>query len=928
MPKLVRSYRARVIEWLMASGHSPEIAQGVWDLMEATLNVVFTGVMFALLSYFIFAGAYLKMFGLYLVYDTEILYCLLYELIFLVSADIPIIELLFSLEVCCTCFFVGLIHVLTAVTLDISVWFIQQLIRMPFLIIRMLFAIIRVPFAVIQILLAIIEALFNVLWYLNDRLSDFVSEAPWTYCFLLVLFNCLFLIAEPLDYLKGLGSLVVWILRVLFLIVVIVVSATLSFLPTVWDFCSMALERSREPFLKAQRFLRLLLERIFSHGFSVWKEFWTIFWWMLEPLTALLKALDGLCLPRRSDEAYTYTPLKAGREIRLLQLHGKITGTLIRGELIPTPIDELPAYECISYVWGEPTGKETIILNGQKFEVSSNVHEILYQRRAIFSRRILWIDSICINQEDKKERTDQVKKMQTIYGKASRVTICLGNPPDASEARLLILKLWIHVIGRNPTTWNDTILASYGRARNRNGGAIPPEWLALRRLLRNPWFERCWVVQELTLASNVFLLYGGNYIPWFMFISLLSVFTQEQSTVTRRMITNDADGTISSSTPVAILNGLTMETFRIMYRNKITIELHKVLRICLSFHASDPRDKVFALQGITEAAEAIPIDYEELSVEEVLINTARYFMKRPEALEVLQLAGIGWTEDATDLKIPSWVVDWSKSKGIEACSLASLSSEKYTVYKAAVEEKPQIRNDLDDNAIELGGLHVDHIKTLGNIMPSPSRDGQLVNQSDYNDKWIWWFQETTSMIQYLPLQYHTGQTRSEAYWRTCICDHGWSNRPATSDYEQKFMDWKESLYKKYLEDHSWDPTCLSQDEQEFLQGRENDPRPFKERFEGGYAFSNALGASCNGRCFAITEEGYMAIVPPGTKEGDMVCLFMGAQVPFLLRPLSTSDGERSNQKPIYQLVGECYVHGMMDGEGMRQGLRVQKFYIQ
>jgi len=72
----------------------------------------------------------------------------------------------------------------------------------------------------------------------------------------------------------------------------------------------------------------------------------------------------------------------------------------------------------------------------------------------------------------------------------------------------------------------------------------------------------------------------------------------------------------------------------------------------------------------------------------------------------------------------------------------------------------------------------------------------------------------------------------------------------------------------------------------------------------------------------------MAIVPPGTKEGDMVCLFMGAQVPFLLRPLSTSDGERSNQKPIYQLVGECYVHGMMDGEGMRQGLRVQKFYIQ
>jgi hypothetical protein len=881
---------------LVASGLSHESAEGAWNFMGDIQRVFFTGIMFGILSYFFFGGAYLKMFGLYLVHDTEVLICLLYELIFLAPADLPINELLVSLEVCRTCFVVGLIEALTAITLQVSGWTIRQLLRIPS---------------------AIFQALFNILWYLYDL----VLESPWTYG---ALFGCLFLIAEPRGYLKGLGVLVTWILNTLLSIAVIVVSAIVSSLPLVLRFCSMAQERSKQPLLKVQQVLKPLLFTISRLGSATWKEFWTIFCWMLEPPRALVKRLAGLFFQRYTDELYMYEPVEAGREIRLLRLNGKISGPMIQGKLIPTSIDELPAYECISYAWGSPTGKETIILNGRQFEVSTNVHEILQQRRAIFSTRLLWIDSICINQEDDKERTHQVKKMQTIYGKASRVTIFLGNPPDADEARLLIQKLFVQVFWLEPKAWNGMILASYMRAKERNGGATPPEWLALRRLFRNPWFERCWVVQELTLASQVFLLYGGRYIQWNMLMALLQVFTQEQSTVTRRILANEDGGNISSSTPVGIINGPVMEAFRIMYREKQAIPLHKVLRICLSFRATDPRDKIFALQGITEAAETIPIDY-ELDVEDVLINTARYFLKRPEALEVLQLAGIGWTEDAKDLKVPSWVVDWTRTRGIEGNSYGSLSSEKYTVYRAAVGEKAQIQ-ELDDNTIELGGLHVDHIKTVGKIMPSPSRDS-LISVSEHNDKWMRWFRETEAMIRYLPWQYHTGQTRSEAYWRTCIGDHSWSNRPAASDYGENFLDFKENTYKKYLEDHSLGPLGLWQDEQEFLQERENSPRPFLERFEGGFAFSNAIGACCNGRCFAVTKKGYMSIVPPGTTEGDMVCLLMGAQVPFILRPLQISDIDRSSKEQSYALVGECYVHGMMDGEGLSQGLDARKFVV-
>jgi hypothetical protein len=63
------------------------------------------------------------------------------------------------------------------------------------------------------------------------------------------------------------------------------------------------------------------------------------------------------------------------------------------------------------------------------------------------------------------------------------------------------------------------------------------------------------------------------------------------------------------------------------------------------------------------------------------------------------------------------------------------------------------------------------------------------------------------------------------------------------------------------------------------------------------------------RGFFVTKRGYLTLAPRYTKPGDLVCLIFGAEVPFVLRP----DGLR------YRLVGECYVHGMMDGEGLGLG---------
>jgi hypothetical protein len=61
----------------------------------------------------------------------------------------------------------------------------------------------------------------------------------------------------------------------------------------------------------------------------------------------------------------------------------------------------------------------------------------------------------------------------------------------------------------------------------------------------------------------------------------------------------------------------------------------------------------------------------------------------------------------------------------------------------------------------------------------------------------------------------------------------------------------------------------------------------------------------NGRRFCVTEKGYIGLVPPHTELGDKVCVIFGASTPFVLR--DAGEGKHA-------LVGECYMHAMMDGE--------------
>jgi hypothetical protein len=86
-------------------------------------------------------------------------------------------------------------------------------------------------------------------------------------------------------------------------------------------------------------------------------------------------------------------------------------------------------------------------------------------------------------------------------------------------------------------------------------------------------------------------------------------------------------------------------------------------------------------------------------------------------------------------------------------------------------------------------------------------------------------------------------------------------------------------------------------------------------------FGASLGLAPTGRVFCCTDNKYLGLVPSHSKPGDMVCILFGVDVPFVFRPHALKEG-------YYQLIGEGYLHGIMDGEVMKKAnLVAQKFCL-
>lgn len=139
-----------------------------------------------------------------------------------------------------------------------------------------------------------------------------------------------------------------------------------------------------------------------------------------------------------------YSPLpKDTFSIRLLQLTPSLDPlSPVHCKLVIYPLDDRPShvhtYEALSYTWGSSDYSQTILVDSgtQSLEIQTtqNLHAALMKLRDPYFARCLWIDALCINQEDDKEKAHQVGAMARIYGLAWQVVVWLGEEDDDSSS--------------------------------------------------------------------------------------------------------------------------------------------------------------------------------------------------------------------------------------------------------------------------------------------------------------------------------------------------------------------------------------------------------------------------------------------------------------------------------------------------------------
>ncbi|EXA33045.1 hypothetical protein FOVG_15848 [Fusarium oxysporum f. sp. pisi HDV247] len=305
-------------------------------------------------------------------------------------------------------------------------------------------------------------------------------------------------------------------------------------------------------------------------------------------------------------------------------------------------------YEALSYTWGDPEPTKRILVNGLPFWIAANLFAALRQLRLPERPRVLWTDAICINQNDLIEKAGQVGMMFSIYLKAYRVVVWLGQATNDDEYLFSLLKTY----GRE----------GMGGIRGEVEG--PRARRAATKLIETkPWFQRTWTRQEVHAAHKVHVACGSQECSFedFQFVMDRLLPDMDEIRDTFRPNRDPRERALSARRAYVFFKqhcendmyteegGFHQAWFRMIMRSSL-------------YEATLPQDRVFAVLGIIgemtkeayDVTEGFPeIDYSK-SVSTVFESFQKHTINISQTLASLQ---IFYDRDAVGQDLPSWAID-------------------------------------------------------------------------------------------------------------------------------------------------------------------------------------------------------------------------------------------------------------------------------
>jgi len=569
------------------------------------------------------------------------------------------------------------------------------------------------------------------------------------------------------------------------------------------------------------------------------------------------------------------------RDSRVIHLLPGSGSEEIRGELHNLCLDDAfnEPYEALSYVWGDPSITKPIVVDGQEIQVTTNLEAALRHIRKPDGTVIIWVDAVCINQDDNAEKSHQVSMMYDIYKKCSQVYIWLGYPADPAVVKTNPYAFLAHFENNRhfhelPGYFRDK---TTGKLAFQEDEAFMSMWESFCLIANSSWWTRAWTVQETIFPLNTTVMYGYWKTSWYRIVcagyrrnshmdsptkccsEALEIFPKP-----RRIFFN------LFMSDVMFVNGP-----REAHTRGSQDSFHELVRSFACRDCKDPRDKIFSLLALANTVKYADLkpNYSK-NVAEVYTETFCSMLDETDG-DFRCLLGHGFGDLGRGL--PSWIRDFSVvvPRDVVVSDIRRLST--YRLYNTS-DGIPGNLVCIAYKELHLSGFVADTVQTVGPAV-------RTVESDDLKAIFSQWLELVSSVLG------SADKSTARGLLARLMCADVINDPQAVS---QTGMHWRRALDIDIPEKQIW---------QQFLDG---DKWALERAYRGG------MEAAINGRAFFVTKNGRMGLCSLGVMPGDQVWVVFGSLVPFVLRPRQGNGGQSTHYP--YGFVSDCYLQGIMDGE--------------
>ncbi|KAK1988623.1 heterokaryon incompatibility protein [Colletotrichum cereale] len=595
---------------------------------------------------------------------------------------------------------------------------------------------------------------------------------------------------------------------------------------------------------------------------------------------------------------YVHEPLVEGQFRLLHLLAGPPDDGVVRVRLVVEPVDAAPAYHAVSYTWGDPGQTVGILCEGAEIRITTNLLDALRRLRRPDEDVVLWADAVCIDQRNTLEKTHQIMLMTDIYSRAASVLVWLGSDDAGLEGLEALVDAALAVLPEavDDPARNRASAAAFSASIGGEAGAAAAgrlDWAPLRSLLGHDWFDRKWVYQEAILNDRTWLHCGRFRLPF----GPVSELGLRMATFGLQALPTDGsvDDTNIAFYPARLYN-LSIMRATLWFRGKQAITLVDAVKATRGFRCTDPRDHILGVLGHATDVERGSIVLRDnllavlASAPQKVVSDAAYpWYCRPY---------FRWRKRRLP-GLPSWVPDLR----LQETDTLLAYTFRHGKFSAGGAEPGAIEILDDDKILRCSGLVVDAIEDRGVFwfdLPLPPRPARLPRPLDSMDPFF--ARNTLRFLEYyracVRLASPSGSAdvrdlapdRLASLWKAMTCERAQLSDRVDVDLSEHFKAMVVGL----------DTWLTAEDPDEAEKARSN----FVTAAAGLELSIIAFGAP---RRFSRTAEGRLCMAPREARMGDAVCVLLGSEVPFVIRPTS---------RGMYEMIGEAYVSGIMDGEAL------------